>query len=97
MVTGAIFSALASNKANEYEENKAIVTYAALQDLEQTGQRFQNVQISTLIIGGVLALGGAVLVWTFQEPAQVGAPSTATLAPFINGTDGVGLAAVGRF
>jgi tetratricopeptide (TPR) repeat protein len=97
LVTGAIFSALASDKAKEYDDNKAVNTFTALQDIEQTGARFEAVQISTLVIGGVLALGGAVLVWTFQEPAQVGAPSTATLAPFINGADGVGLAAVGRF
>lgn len=97
LVTGAIFSALASDKANEYKDNRALITYTALQDIKQTGERFQNVQISTLVIGSVLTLGGAVLVWTFKEPAQVGAPSTATLAPFVNGTDGVGLAAVGRF
>jgi tetratricopeptide (TPR) repeat protein len=97
LVTGAIFSALASNKAKEYKENKALITYTELQDIEQTGERFQAVQISTLVIGSVLALGGAVLVWTFQEPEQVGGSSTATLAPFINGADGVGLAAVGRF
>lgn len=97
LATGAIFSALASSKANEYDENRAIVTYTALKEMEETGERFERVQIATLVIGGVLALGGTVLVWTFQPPEQSGEPSTATLAPFVNGTDGIGLAAVGRF
>jgi len=95
LVTGTIFSVLASNKANEYEENRAILSYKALSEMERTGELFESVQISTLVIGGLLAAGGVVLVWTFQEPEQLS--GQATLAPFVNGADGIGLAAVGRF
>jgi hypothetical protein len=97
LLMGAVFGGLASAKASEYDDNKAIVTYTALQEIERDGARFEGLQIGTLVAGGVLAVTGAVLVLVYREPPVVGSPPTAgAVVPFASG-DSVGLSAVTRF
>ena len=97
LLMGAVFSGLASNKAAEYDDSKSTATYTALQEIERDGERLEDVQIGTLVVGSVLAVTGTVLVLIFRDSPPVGGPSTgAMVVPFASG-DAVGFSALTRF
>ena len=96
LTIGTIFGALATGDANGLESAcgpDKTCPDDQLDDLDRARTR-ANVATGTLIVGGVLAVGGAVLL--LLDPISLGDEATATLAPRVAPTGG-GLTIMGRF
>ena len=102
LVAGVVFSALASSKTGEWNDGfKEGLSYEELEQIQASGEAYQKAQISTLVIGGVLAAGGAaLLLWerlgnNAEEGDQAETPSV-SLLPYLSG-HGAGIAGQARF
>jgi tetratricopeptide (TPR) repeat protein len=92
LITGIIFGVMVKSKNDEFATaaSDGSTTYRALNDLRSTGNTYQNVEIATLVIGGVaLAAGGGLLIWELVGRREAPAPRTALL-PWA-GRSGLGL------
>ena len=66
VITGGVMSALASQKADAFNEGVASgMTYGDLSEIESSGQALQAAQIGTLAAGGVVLVAGAALLTWF--------------------------------
>jgi tetratricopeptide (TPR) repeat protein len=97
VVTGVIFGVMVSSKSDEHaqaiEDGK---TYGELQDISDSGKRYQTLEIATLVVGGVaLAAGGGLLLWHYLGGKKESS-SAAFVAPMV-GTDVRGLVGGLRF
>jgi len=97
LVTGVIFGAMVSSKSDEHAQAiKDGKTYGELQDIADAGERFQTLEIATLVVGGVaLAAGGGLLLWHYLGGKKESS-SAAYVAPMV-GTDVRGLVGGLRF
>jgi tetratricopeptide (TPR) repeat protein len=100
LVTGVVFSVLAKQKTDEYQQAvDQKRPFGELDEIDRTGKQYQTVQIATLVVGGVLAgVGGGLLLWD-RLGARRGHESprpSAHLIPWVT-TNGAGLAGGARF
>lgn len=101
LVTGIVFGVMAERKADDYTAAVgAKLTYAVLSEFERSGERFERVQIGTLIAGGlVAAAGGVFLLWDWRDRKRARrrlAAGSLSVRPLV-GRLGLGLVAEGRF
>jgi hypothetical protein len=83
LVTGIIFGALVENKNDEYATGVGKQkTYHELQQIADAGNRYETVQIATMVIGAVgLAAGGGLLLWHYLKPSSAEATIGSFFAP----------------
>lgn len=101
LVTGIVFGVMAERKADDYTAAVAAkATYATLSEIERSGERFERVQLGTLIAGGlVAATGGVLLLWDWRNregARRRRAVGSLSVRPLV-GRLGLGLVAEGRF
>lgn len=67
LVTGVVFGVMVKSKADEYADGVAQnMTYTELEEIRDAGERFEKVEIATLVVGGVaMAAGGGLLLWHY--------------------------------
>lgn len=102
LVTGVVFGVMAQRKADDYNTAVAAkATYTLLSELQRSGERFERVQIGTLIAGGLIAATGGVLLLLHGRDTQRArqrreARARLFVAPLL-GDRAAGLTAGGRF
>jgi predicted metal-binding membrane protein len=95
LVTGIILGARAQSKAGAVEDAYALGAYdwSAIKPFEDDGKALQTGQIITLVVGGIAATGGAVLLLLAPSAER---KTSASISPIIS-ADTVGLAGSVRF
>jgi tetratricopeptide (TPR) repeat protein len=101
---GIAFGALAKSRSDDlesiYEGNVDGLTLADAESLDTQGKRFEALQITSVAIGGALAITGVALLAVGAKQRRAASSTQAhrrpSLAPHI-GRDAVGLTIAGRF
>lgn len=90
LVTGIVFGSMVSSKNSEYDDAVKGKTYdeqqaikGELQDIQDSADQLQTLQVVTLVAGGVLAAaGGGLLIWHWADNRQRGTAAV-SLFPFV--------------
>jgi len=101
---GGAFGVLAKSRSDDVESiyagNDAGLTLADAEQLDTEGRRFEALQLTSVAVGGALAItGAALLVVGVKQKRRAAAEQTTrrpTIAPQL-GREGFGLAISGRF
>lgn len=100
LVTGIVFSVLAKQKTDEFQQGvEQKRPWGELDEIDRTGKQVQTVQIVTLAVGGVLAgVGGGLLLWDMlgRRGSHESPRAGARVIPWATAS-GVGLSGVARF
>lgn len=98
LVTGIVFGTMVSAKNSEYDDAVAAnKTYDELQEIRDSSDQLQTLQVVTLVAGGVLAAaGGGLLIWHWADNRKQDTAAAIGLFPLVtHQTAGLGLN--GRF
>jgi hypothetical protein len=96
VANGIVFGVKVANANDDYAAGRDTLPYAQLKAIEDDAQRYETIQLATLIAGGaVMAAGGGLLLWHFLHDTPGQSPSTALTPMF--GPTGLGISCTTRF